>query len=84
MSNDRIRVGIIGAGANTKLRHIPGFRAVRNVDILGVVNRSRESSTRIADEYDIPRTYDDWTHLLADPDIDAIQIGTWPDMHCIV
>ena len=82
MRDDRIRVGIIGAGANTRLRHIPGFRAVDSVEILGVVNRSRESSQRVADEYDIPRVYDHWSQLLADPEIDAVQIGTWPDLHC--
>ena len=55
MSTDTIRIGIVGAGANTRLRHVPGFRANAGVELVGVVNRSRESSERAAAEFDIPR-----------------------------
>ena len=41
MMNGLIRVGLIGAGANTRLRHIPGFREQRDVEIVAVANRSR-------------------------------------------
>ena len=81
MSNDTIRVGLIGAGANTKLQHIPGFQAIDGVEIISVANRSRESGQRIADEYGIPTVYDNWTDLIEAPDTDAICIGTWPYMH---
>jgi predicted dehydrogenase len=81
MSNDTIRVGLIGAGANTKLQHIPGFQAIDGVEIVSVANRSRESGQRIADEYGIPTVYDSWTDLIEAPDTDAICIGTWPYMH---
>ncbi len=81
MSNDTIRVGLIGAGANTKLQHIPGFQAIDGVEIVSVANRSRESGQRIADEYGIPSVYDSWTDLIEAPDTDAICIGTWPYMH---
>lgn len=81
---DTIRIGIVGAGANTRLRHIPGFRAIGGVELLGVVNRSSESTSRAASEFGIPRTYDTWQQLVDDPDIDAVMIGTWPNMHCEV
>lgn len=79
-----LRVGIVGAGANTRLRHIPGLQAIEGVQVVGVCNRSRESSRRVAQEFGIPRIYDDWTELVAAPEIDAIVIGTWPDMHCVL
>jgi predicted dehydrogenase len=82
MSEKPIRVAIIGAGANTKLRHIPGFRAIPGVEITGVVNRTQESSARVAQEFGIPRTYPAWRAVIDDPQVDAICIGTWPDMHC--
>ena len=81
---DTIRVGLIGAGANTKLQHIPGFQAIDGVEIVSVANRSRESGQRIADEYGIPTVYDSWTELIEAPDSDAICIGTWPYMHRIM
>ncbi len=82
MASQTIRIGIVGAGANTRLRHVPGFRAIDGVELVGVVNRSAESSARVAAEFGIAKTYGDWTELVADPDIDAVMIGTWPNMHC--
>lgn len=78
---NRIRIGIVGAGANTRLRHIPGFRAIDGVEIVGVVNRSAESTRRAAAEFGIPRTYPDWQSLVTDTEIDAVMIGTWPNLH---
>ena len=34
-----IKIGIVGAGGNTRLRHIPGFRALDDVELVGVVTR---------------------------------------------
>jgi predicted dehydrogenase len=84
MGPQRIRIGIVGAGANTRLRHVPGFRAVEGVEIAGVVNRSPESTQRAAAELTIPRAFPDWRSLVAAPDIDAVMIGTWPNLHCDV
>jgi predicted dehydrogenase len=36
----------------------------------------------VAREFDIPRTYPHWEDLLADPEIDAVVVGTWPYLHC--
>ncbi|MEZ5763366.1 MAG: Gfo/Idh/MocA family oxidoreductase [Xanthobacteraceae bacterium] len=81
MTMDRIRVGVIGAGANTRSKHIPGLRKQNNVEIVGVANRSEDSSRKAASELDIPKAYADWTAIVADPEIDAVCIGTWPYMH---
>ncbi|MCZ6536066.1 MAG: Gfo/Idh/MocA family oxidoreductase [Chloroflexi bacterium] len=84
MSVNTIRIGIVGAGANTRLHHIPGFKAIEGVEVVSVCNRSRESSQRVADEYGIPKIYDHWTELVRAADTDAICIGTWPYLHCPV
>ncbi len=81
MSEQRIRVGIVGAGANTRLRHIPGFRAIPGVEIVGVVNSRPETTASVAAEFGIPKTYARWEDLVADPEIDAVQIGTYPNLH---
>ena len=81
MVDGNIRVGLVGAGANTKLRHIPGFRDQPQVEIISVANRSRESGERIAGEYEIPKVYDNWLELIEADDTNAICIGTWPYMH---
>lgn len=79
-----IRIGIVGAGANTRERHIPGFRALPGVEIVGLVNRTPESTAKVASEFAIPKTYSTWQELVRDPQIDAVCIGTWPNLHCDV
>ena len=81
MANDSVRVGLIGAGLNTRDRHIPGFQKVDGVEIVAVANRTRESGRRVADQFNIPRVYDDWRELMEDDSINAVCIGTWPYMH---
>ena len=65
MAQAPIKVGIIGAGNNTRVRHIPGLQAIDGVEIVSVCNRSRESSQRVADQFNIPKVYDDWRELVA-------------------
>lgn len=77
-----IRVGLIGAGANTRSRHIPGLRAIADVELRAVCNRRPESSRGVAREHGIPQVRETWEQIVADPDIDAIVIGTWPYLHC--
>src|SRR5713226_7208796 len=84
MAKHTLRVGLIGAGANTKLRHIPGLRALADVEIVAVCNRRPESTAAAACEHGIPRTHERWEHLVADPAIDAVVIGTWPYLHCAI
>jgi predicted dehydrogenase len=84
MSAAKIRVGIVGAGANTRLRHIPGLREQPGVEIAAVCNSSPESTRRAAESLKIARSFEDWRKLVADPDLDAIVVGTWPDLHCEV
>lgn len=84
MNNDTIRIGVIGAGANTKTHHIPKLQQIRGIEIVGVCNRSHESSLRVAREFGISRIYKSWTDVTNDPTLDAVVIGTWPYLHCPV
>ncbi len=76
-----LRVAFIGAGANTRLRHIPGLAAIDGVELVAVCNRSLESGHRVADQFGIDRVTDDPSSIFAANDIDAVCIGTWPYRH---
>jgi predicted dehydrogenase len=82
MTHPLLRIGLIGAGANTRSRHIPGLQSLPQVEITAVCNRRPESTRAVAREYGVPRTYAHWEEVVADPDIDALVIGTWPYLHC--
>ena len=81
MAKDTIRVGFIGAGGNTRSRHIPGLKAQAGVELAAVANRSVASGRKIAREFGIEKVCVDWQEVLDDDSIDAICIGTWPYMH---
>jgi predicted dehydrogenase len=81
-ASDVLRIGIIGAGQIARTRHLPGFRAIPGVKIVAVCNQHRESTIRVAREFQIPKIYGGWEHLVEDKEIDAIVIGTWPYLHC--
>jgi predicted dehydrogenase len=84
MANDTLRIGFVGAGGIVRDRHVPGLRKAEGVEFYGVVNRSRESSQRAAEEFGIERTYDRWEALVADPKVDIVWIGAHPYMHRVV
>lgn len=76
-----LRIGIIGAGGNTRLRHLPGFLACKGVEPKVVCNRSRESSEKVAQEFGIPEVAGHWREVIEHPEVDAVCIGTWPSTH---
>ena len=77
-----LRIGIVGAGGNTRLRHIPGFLAIDGVEVVAVCNRSQASGRKVAEEFGIGEVFEDWQDLVASDSVDAVCIGTWPYMHC--
>jgi predicted dehydrogenase len=79
-----LRVGIVGAGDNTKKRHIPNLQALEDVEVVAVANRSRASSEVVAGEFGIARVCETWRELVEADDLNAVVIGTWPYMHCPV
>ena len=81
MSQEPIRVGLIGAGGNVRNRHIPGFQRADDCEIIAVANRTVQSGRVIADQFNIPRVYGHWREILEDDEINAVCIGTWPYMH---
>ncbi|MGH7390694.1 MAG: Gfo/Idh/MocA family protein [Candidatus Rokuibacteriota bacterium] len=81
MTDTPIRVGFVGAGNNTRRRHIPGFQKLAGVELVAVANRTKESSERVAREFGMRGVFADWHDLVRAPDVDAVCIGTWPNMH---
>jgi predicted dehydrogenase len=81
MADKPIRVGFVGAGANTRKHHIPKLKAQPGVSLVAVANRTKESGERVAKEFGIARVEDDWRRVIEAKDVDAICIGTWPYMH---
>ena len=77
-----LRIGIVGAGRVVRERHLPGFGALPGVRVVGICNRKRDASVRLAREWGIPRVFESWESLVEDDEVDAVVVGTWPSLHC--
>src|SRR6267378_349443 len=69
MTDKTIRVGFVGAGANSRKYHIPKLRAQPGVELVAVANRTKASGDRVALELGIPRVYADWRELVRAHDL---------------
>jgi len=81
MAADNIRIGIIGAGSNTREVHIPKLQAIEGVQIVEVANRTTASAQKVADEFKIPTVRNNWQEVISSKEVDAVVIGTWPYLH---
>ncbi len=79
--NKPLKIGIIGAGANTRIKHIPNLQKIEDLQLVSVANRSIESGRKVCRNFGIPKAEADPYSVITDPEIDAIVIGTWPYKH---
>jgi predicted dehydrogenase len=84
-NNQKLRVGIVGAGGIVRTRHLLALKKNPDVEIVAVSNSSYESSEKFCRE-ELPQATPmrNWADLLAVPDLDIIWIGTPPYMHSAV
>lgn len=78
--NSKINVGIIGTGFGAKV-HVPGFRALPGVSVLGITGKSQQKTSQIAKELGIPLSFRSWEKLIKHPEINAISIVSPPPFH---
>ena len=79
MPSKRLGIGFIGGGFITRF-HIKSLIAVRDVDVIGVMSRTKssaEESAALARTVGVgaqAKAYDTTTHMVADPNIDALWV----------
>lgn len=81
MSDQPIRIGIVGAGNIVKTRHLPGFAREDDVQVVAVCNRRRETAEAVAQEWNIPHVVERPEDVIARDDINVVLVGTTPYLH---
>ncbi|UPJ64472.1 Gfo/Idh/MocA family oxidoreductase [Bradyrhizobium sp. 191] len=77
----RIRVGLVGCGFVSEL-HMYAFRRVYGVDVeVAAVAARGDHVVEFAVRHNIPRVYRSFADLVADADLDVIDICTPPNLH---
>jgi len=66
MQDEKIRVGIVGAGAVARLCHLPNYLLDPRVEVVGIVDINQERAQELADEFGVPAVYPSTTELLSE------------------
>lgn len=77
MSSKKLRVGIIGANWSLKV-HGSAWRLLEDVEVAAVCTAHRETAEAAAQQFGIGKAYWNVADMVADPDIDVIDVGSRP------
>jgi len=76
MSESKLRVGFLGAGAWAKFAHIPGWQRDARCEVVAICDPVEGLARAYAQEFNIPFATTDWQQLVANPNIDVIDVCT--------
>ena len=71
---DKIRWGVLGAASIARTRSLQAMKLAPSVEVAGLASRSVDKATALCTDFDLPRAFDSYEALLADPDIDAVYL----------
>jgi predicted dehydrogenase len=74
MGNEKIRVGIIGAGGWAKYGHIPALQSLDDFEIVAISSRKKEVAEEHAAQFKIRYAFDDEQALITHPDVDLVVV----------
>jgi predicted dehydrogenase len=72
-----LRVGIISAAWGAQA-HLPAWRAVPGVEVVGICTAHQDTAERAATEHGVPLPFWDVEQMVAHSDIDIVDVGTRP------
>lgn len=78
---DKLRLGIVGAGAVTQVGHLPALKKLRDIDVAGICDNDVAKARALADRFDIPVVHSDITELLEYAPLDALLVCTPNHLH---
>ncbi len=79
---DKIKIGLIGLGRISSL-HLPAYKPQNDIDaeLVAICDKSKRKMKDVAEEYNVDKTYKDYEDMLADNEIDAVEILTPHHLH---
>lgn len=77
----KVRWGVLSTADIALTKVIPGMRRAQRGEVLAIGSRDGERARSAAAAHAIPRAYDSYEGLLADPDIDAVYIPLPNHLH---
>ncbi|HEY2509594.1 MAG TPA: Gfo/Idh/MocA family oxidoreductase [Polyangiaceae bacterium] len=79
----RLRIGVLGAARIVPMALVSPARSVPEVEVAAVAARDPARARAFAARHGIPRVFDRYEDLLADPEIDAVFNPLPNSLHCV-
>lgn len=77
----RLRVAVVGTGAQAQLAYLPALRANRSVNIVALCDTDVRKLNQLSQLYQVKKRYLDFDRVKEDPDVDAVLIATPNYLH---
>ncbi len=84
MARKDLRIGLVGVGAAAQINHIPALKRTEGVELVALVDRDPEKAARVAQKFGVPKVHARVDDLLADDEIDAVDVLTPNFLHAPV
>jgi len=81
VTQNMLRVGVVGCGRWAIRSHIPGWQRDPRVEVVALADTNVDALTSAGGEFGILRLENDYHKLTADPDIDVIDVVTGDRSH---
>ena len=81
---EKIRVGIIGAGNIAQSAHLPVYAERKDVEVVAIADWNLERAQDAAKKFNIPKAYQNVEDLLANEEVDYVDICVWNRSHAPV
>ncbi len=81
---DKLKVGVVGCGLISKLRHIPAYKKLKYLDVTAVCDLNKELAMETAKEFHIPNFYTDTSKMFDEEDLDIVDICVPPQIHAAI
>jgi len=81
MSEQIIRVGMIGTSWWADAMHLPALDSHEHVKTTAICGRNRENAQKMADRWNIPHVYTNYEEMMDSGNVDAVVISTINNTH---
>ncbi len=78
---ERVRIGLLGAGAIAQLAHLPVLGKMRGVELVGLCDSDAAKARALADRFSVPDVFTDIDDLLELEALDAVVVATPNHLH---
>ena len=78
----KLRIGLVGAG-NIAKTHLRAYQNVENAEVVAICDINAEKLAITAAKFGIEKTYTSETEMLANEELDAVDVCVWNCNHAV-